>query len=162
MSDSVIRFTHRLRRPNFLSVATERLGPDVTFEELLPAADTALVTADAPAATLPIAICMAAGLPIVATVSPTVAELLEDRHTALFTTKSEPRLIAQRILDLLGDSKLRWSIADMARTEAYEYFSLTRFLDQHRVLYRQFASGARIEIPQQQPGAGLRFHGRAS
>src|SRR5204863_4599377 len=63
MSDSVIRFTHRLRRPNFLSVATERLGPDVTFEELLPAADTALMTADAPAATLPIAICMAAGLP---------------------------------------------------------------------------------------------------
>jgi glycosyltransferase involved in cell wall biosynthesis len=157
MSDSVIRFANRLKRPGYLTVARH-----LSIEELLPAADTVLITPEGPSETLPIAICMAAGLPIIATVTPTVAELLEDRHTALLTTKPQPRLIAQRILDLLADAKLRWSIADMARTEAFEYFSLTRFLDQHRALYRQFAANERIEIPQPQPGAGLRFHGRAS
>jgi len=157
MSDSVIRFADRLDRPGYLTVARH-----LWFEELLPATDTVLVTPTAPSATLPIAICMAAGLPIVATVSSTVAELLEDRHTALLTTRHQPRLIAQRILDLLADAKLRWSICDMARTEAFEYFSWTRFLEQHRVLYRQFAAGNKVDIPQPQPGAGLRFHGRAS
>jgi hypothetical protein len=50
----------------------------------------------------------------------------------------------------------------MARTEAYEYFALTRFLDQHRHAYRQIAAGARVvEVPQQAPGAGARFHGLA-
>src|SRR5262245_58701582 len=162
MSDSVVLFANQLNRPNYLVVATKQLGSDVTFEELLPAVDTVLVTPETPSATLPIAICMAAGLPIVATVTPTVAELLEDRHTALLTTHPQPRLVAQRVLDLLADAKMRWSLSDMARTEGFEYFSLTRFLEQHRSLYRQFASGERVEILQQQPGAGLRFHGRAS
>jgi hypothetical protein len=49
----------------------------------------------------------------------------------------------------------------MARTEAYEYFSLTRFQAQHRTLYKQLAGGQRVELPQTAPGAGLRFHGRA-
>jgi hypothetical protein len=62
-------------------------------------ADTILVTPESDCSTLPIAICMAAGLPIVSTVTRTAAELLEDRHTAVMTTKPQPRLIAQRILD---------------------------------------------------------------
>jgi hypothetical protein len=48
----------------------------------------------------------------------------------------------------------------MARTEAYEYFAMTRFLNQHRTAYRQFAAGEKVEILEQAPGAGLRFHGR--
>src|SRR5205814_4359542 len=141
------RFAARHRLPGLLSIAEQRLRRAVPFEELLPAADLVLVTATGPVATLPISICMAAALPIVSTVTPTVAELLEDRHTALFTTRPLPRLIAQRILDLRADSKLQWSITDMARTEAFEYFSLTRFLEQHRSLYRQFAAGNKVEIP---------------
>src|SRR5207248_2274587 len=88
------------------------------FEALLPAADTVLVTARGPVATLPIAICMAAALPIVSTVTYTVAELLEDRHTSLMVPQPTPRLLAQRVLDLRADPSLQWSIADMARTEA--------------------------------------------
>jgi len=152
----------QLGRPKLISVATGALGPNVTFEELLPAADTILVTPEADCSTLPIAIAMAAGLPIVSTVTPTVAELLEDRHTAAMTTKPQPRLIAQRVLDVQADHNLQWAISDMARTEAFEYFALTRFLDQHRSLYSQLAEGDRVEIAQPQPGAGLRFHGRAS
>ena len=68
---------------------------------------------------------------------------------------------ARRVLDLLEDSSVQWSIADMARTEAYEYFSFTRFVNQFRTLYRQLAKGEKVEVPEQGPGAGLRFHGRA-
>jgi hypothetical protein len=64
-------------------------------------------------------------------------------------------------MDLEADAGLQWSIADMARTEAYEYFSLTRFRDQHRAAYEQLAAGRKVEIPEPAPGAGRRFHGRA-
>ena len=87
---------------------------------------------------------MAAALPIVATVTHTAAELLEDRHTALMTAPGKPRHFARRALDLIEDSTLQWTLSDMARTEAYEFFSLTRFLDQHRALYQQVISGGRM------------------
>jgi hypothetical protein len=103
---------------------------------------------------------MAAGLPIVATVTPTVAELLEDRHTALMVGDTSARVIAQRILDLRSDGRLEWSISDMARTEAFEFFAMTRFLEQLRCVYQQAAAREPVIVPQQGPGAGLRFHGR--
>jgi glycosyltransferase involved in cell wall biosynthesis len=142
------------------SLAAQRLGPGVGFEELLPAADALLVTARAGVATLPIAIGMAAALPIIATVTPTVAELLEDRHTAVMASPV-PRLVARRVLDLLEDNTLQWSISDQARTEAYEYFSQSRFLNQFRSAYRQIVAEPRIEVVQPAPGPGTRFHARA-
>ena len=160
MTGAVERFAKNVGQEKMLRVAEARLGR-VEFEELLAAADTVLVPARAPVATLPIAIAMAAGLPIVAAVTYTVSELLEDRHTALMTAKGKPREMARRILDLAEDSALQWSIADMARTEAYEYFAFTRFVNQFRTVYRQFAAGEKVDVPQEGPGAGLRFHGRA-
>jgi glycosyltransferase involved in cell wall biosynthesis len=146
--------------PDALRIAEERLGRRVEYEELLPAADMILVTARAPVATLPIAISMAAGLPIIATVTRTVAELLEDRHTALMTAPGKPRMFARRVLDLIEDSSAQWSLADMSRTEAYEYFAFTRFVNQVRSVYRQVVESDHVEVQQPAPGAGSRFHGR--
>ena len=155
---SVINFANKTM-PGAFRDAEAIIGRAVEFEELIPAADMILVTARRAVATLPIAICMAAAMPIVATVTPTVAELLEDRHTALMTT-GKPRQIARRALDLIEDPQLQWSLADMARTEAYEYFSFTRFVNQFRTVYRQMVEGTKVEVPEQGPGAGLRFHAR--
>jgi hypothetical protein len=77
------------------------------------------------------------------------------------TPKGVPRRMARRILDLHEDASLQWSIADMARTEAYEFFSFTRFVEQFRAAYRQIAAGQPVVLPEQAPGAGSRFHGRA-
>lgn len=151
----------RLGRPGLARSAEATLGCAIDCEELCGAADAALVTARGPVATLPIAICMAAGLPIVSAASYTVGELLEDRHSALLVPKPAPRRIARRVLDLYEDASLQWSIADTARTEAFEYFALTRFLEQYRAVYRQIAHGEPVEVPERAPGAGLRFHGRA-
>jgi glycosyltransferase involved in cell wall biosynthesis len=155
---SVINFANKTM-PGALRDAQRELGQPIEFEDLLPAADMVVVTARRPVATLPIAICMAGAMPIVSTVTPTVAELLEDRHTALMTT-GRPRQIARRTLDLVEDPTLQWQLADMARTEAYEYFSFTRFVNQFRAVYRQMAAGEKVDVPQDAPGAGLRFHGR--
>ena len=149
-----------LGNPQLVRLAEALLGP-VDFEALLPAADTILVTSIGATATLPVSIAMAAALPIVSTVTYTNSELLEDRHTALMTPARVPRKVARRVLDLHADASLQWSIADMARTEAYEYFSFTRFIEQFRTIYKQVASDQAVSIPEQAPGAGLRFHGRA-
>lgn len=143
-----------------VAAAEPALGRAVEFEELLSAADAVLVTARGPIATLPVAACMAAALPVVSTVTYTVAELLEDRHTAVMVPRPSARLIARKLLDLRDDMRTQWSISDMARTEAYEYFSLTRFLEQFRAVYRQVAEGKAVEVPERAPGAGRRFHGR--
>jgi glycosyltransferase involved in cell wall biosynthesis len=142
------------------TLAEQVLGP-VEFEDLLPAADTVLITSIGATATLPVSIAMAAGLPVVATVTYTTSELLEDRHTALMTAPAVPRRLARRVLDLHEDASLQWSIADMARTEAYEFFSFTRFVQQFRAVYQQAATGQPVAVPEQAAGAGLRFHGRA-
>lgn len=160
MAGSAARLASQFDQQNLLSLAEQRLGRAVEFEELLPAADLVLVTAVGQVPTLPIAICMAAGLPIVSTVTYTVAELLEDRHTALMVPKPHPKLLTQRVIDLMNDPGLQWTISDAARTEAYEYFALTRFLNQYRTVYRQAAEGEKVEVPLQAPGAGLRFSGR--
>ena len=152
------RFARRLGSPKLLVLAEQHLGRAVEFEELLPAADLVLVPASGAVATLPISICMAAALPLVATVSSTVSELLEDRHTALIAPQGSPRALARRILDIEEDATLQWNLADMARTEAYEYFSLSRFVNQHREAYRG-ASAGKVEISEAAPGAGSRFHG---
>src|SRR5687767_6498869 len=62
---------------DLLSAAEPVLRESVEFESLLPAADAVLITARGPVPTLPIAVCMAAGLPIVSAVTYTVAEMLE-------------------------------------------------------------------------------------
>ena len=157
---SVARLAQRWRLPQLIAVATQRIGR-VEYDALIAAADVVLVTARGAVATLPIAISMGAGLPIVSTVTYTASELLEDHHTALMAPAHKPRMLARRVLDLEDEPGLQWKIADMARTEAYEYFSTTRFLSQYRAAYQQLAAGAAIDLPAPAPGAGLRFHGRA-
>jgi glycosyltransferase involved in cell wall biosynthesis len=158
LTESERKYCYCMLPPNFISIATDR-DRNVTYEQLLPASDVMLITADKPIPTLPIAVCMAAGLPIVSTLTTTVAELLEDRHNALFTKRKTTRLISRRILDLLDDPQLQWQISDRAKTEAYEFFSMTRFVSQYREVYEQVAAGDRVELQHKAPGAGMRFMG---
>jgi glycosyltransferase involved in cell wall biosynthesis len=142
----VARLAHRFDQQRLIIVAEEKLGREVDFEALLPVADAAIVTAAAPVAALPIAECMAAALPIVSTVTPAVAELLEDRHTALLVPEAKVRRLAEKLLALREDVGLRRQIADTARTEAFELWSLTRFQQRWRSFYEQLERGGKIEV----------------
>ena len=157
-ADAVKTFSHQVYRGQMMVVAED--GPRrVEYEELLAAADMVLNTARAAVATLPIAMAMAAAVPIVSTVTYSVSELLEDRHNSLLVPRPSARMLAQRITEMHGDGGLKWRLTDMARTEAYDYFSLTRFLEQWRGVYRQCAAGERVEVSERE-GVGGRFHGR--
>lgn len=142
----VMNFARRMHQPNMVFAAEQRLRRRVDFEELFPAVDMGIVTAKAAVPTLPLWTCMAAAMPIVAAVSATVAELLEDRHTALLAPQDSPRLLAQHILKLREDVAIQQSLSNMARAEAYEYASLTRFIDQHQAAYRQFISAQAVQV----------------
>jgi glycosyltransferase involved in cell wall biosynthesis len=155
-AEKVARLAHRTQSEHFCISAGSH-----GFEQLIAVADSVLVTATDPIPALPICTSMAGGLPIVSMVSATVAELLEDRHNALLVGQPIPRAIAQRVLDLRDDRHLAWSIADRARADAYEYFSLSRMLTQYRALFGQLARGEKIDVVQPAPGAGSRFIGRA-
>jgi len=141
----IARYASHIVSPRFVGIGI-RLGEDCSYEALLPATDLVVVSAKGPVATLPIAIAMAAALPIVSTVSYTVAELLEDRHTALMSRNATPGELARRIQDVRNDATLQWTIADTARAEAYEHFSLTRFLNEYRTLYRQVTAGQPVSL----------------
>ncbi len=131
----------RLHQARMLRFAESELKREVEFEELLPITDACLITAAGAVPTLPVLTVMAAGVPIVSTVTYLLAEQLEDRHTALMVPTRSPRALAQRILDLREDAALSWKITDTARAEAYELFPMTKMLEAYRELARQTRSG---------------------
>jgi glycosyltransferase involved in cell wall biosynthesis len=102
------------------------------FSDLLPAADAALVTGDADVAMLPIAMCMAAGLPIVST----PRQPLEDHRNALIAADAQPRTLAQRLLELQSNADLRRTLSDIARADAARLFNMEQFKQRHSELYQ--------------------------
>ena len=142
-AQNVAALGDRLRQPGMVKIAeTATTGP-IAFEALLPAADACLVTTSGAAPTLPIATVMAAGVPIVSTVTYMVAELLQDRHTALMVPRRSPRALAQRVQDLRSDPALAAKLVATARAEAYEHFSMTKMLEEYRKLFEQALRGVR-------------------
>lgn len=126
----------KLRQPGLVVVAEQALGRQVGFEKLLPAADAMLVTARGPVSPLPVALAMAAGVPIVCPATSAVAELAAGGGPVALTTPADsPRLLAQRVLDLRADAKLRERVIESARAAARERFDFGRFLDQYQELY---------------------------
>jgi len=147
------RLAKLLRQPRLLIVAERKLGRAIEFEKLLPLADVALVASPA-APPMPIAMCMASGLPIVSAASPAITELLENGRTAWLAPKFAPRLIAQRLLHALEnpDSAATWGSA--AQAEAGRRFDPRQTVGRFVSLYRQLAGVApkgRSAQPQWEP-----------
>jgi glycosyltransferase involved in cell wall biosynthesis len=138
--ESLVRFTRSGRHEQVLVRAEHQLHRPVDFEQIIPAANAAIVSAEALAPTLPLFICMAAGLPIVAAKNAAIDEFLKDNVTALIEPSSTPRRLAQRVLDLQSDSSLKHNIAEAARAEAREKYSEARFVENWHQLYGRFGS----------------------
>ncbi|HZZ42030.1 MAG TPA: glycosyltransferase family 4 protein [Tepidisphaeraceae bacterium] len=128
-----------------------QFAPEWDYEKLLAVADVALICAKGLIPTLSIAMTMAAGVPIVSSVTYTTSELLEDRHTGLLVANPSPKLLAKRITDLYDNAHLAWSIADRARAEAYDFFPLTAFLAQYRSVCQQILSQSQHSQKQETP-----------
>jgi glycosyltransferase involved in cell wall biosynthesis len=143
---SIIHFGRKLLNPDLLIVARER-APEVALPQLFAASDAILLTPTQPVPPMIVAMSMVSGRPIVATTTPQLCELLEDRHTALLVAKPSPRLIAQRIMDLFADQQLGWLIQDRARAEAYDYLTQSKMLDAYDRLYRGETLAEPVSLP---------------
>jgi glycosyltransferase involved in cell wall biosynthesis len=139
MVDSLERFAATVGRDSLLVDAEKRLGRAVDFEQVACVADAALVFADAMAPVLPLSICMAAGVPIVAAETAGSRELLQDEITALLEPSATPRKLAQRMLGLQKAPALRRKIAEAARIQAIDRFSVARYVADWRRVYSHFA-----------------------
>jgi glycosyltransferase involved in cell wall biosynthesis len=137
--DAAADLGDKLRQPGLVVVAERLLGRAVDFSDLLPAADAMLVTASAPIPTLPIALAMARGLPIVSVERPELRDILIDNETAFTVTPAGAHPLAQRALDLRGDPSQTTAVAGQARERAIELFSPSTFVDAYRLLYRTAA-----------------------
>ena len=122
MATILAKTVHGCRRAGLIGIALLALGSASPAQS----ADTMMITAGGPIPTLPIAACMAAGVPIVAVVSPTVAELLEDNHNCLMLKEARSRLLARRVR--LEDDVEARDVYD--RRLAYVYLDGERFEDE--------------------------------
>jgi glycosyltransferase involved in cell wall biosynthesis len=137
-TSSLVHFARSQKQPKLFTIAP----PEMSFESLFSVADLMLATPTQPLWIWPLAAAMASGLPIVGVASRAASELLEDRHTALLARTGKPKDLARRILDLEEDPALATRLGEQARTEAYEYFSMTRFVQEHKALYEHAAAAA--------------------
>jgi glycosyltransferase involved in cell wall biosynthesis len=124
------RLAEKLRQPRVLMQL-----PELKFEELLPLADAVLFVPRGPTSVLPLAQCLAAGLPVIAPQSPGIDDILKDRQNAIIVPRRSPRVLAQAVLELRQDAELRSSIAAGARETARGMFSLERFVGDYRKAY---------------------------
>jgi hypothetical protein len=129
-----LRLAIRLGETPLYSVAEDQLGGELDFDDLCSAADMALVTAGGPVPPLPIALCMARGLPILATPSPMVSEMLEDGVSAKIVPAAA-RQIARGIESLRNAPEVRQNLAANAMAKARDEFALSRYLAEHRRFY---------------------------
>jgi glycosyltransferase involved in cell wall biosynthesis len=141
---SMREFGARLNQPGMLTIAERRLGRTVEFEELLSAADLALVTAHGGAPLLPAAACALAGVPIVAVDSPMIREALPGAGV-LIVPPEGARPLARCLLELRENPDARRTLGATARANAQLRFDPRRFVREYAALYQRVAE--RHQIP---------------
>lgn len=117
----------------------ENDSPDGLFA----AADGVLLTPADHVPMMSIAGAMASGKPIVSTITESVCELLEDRHTALLVAQRTPRAIAHRVIDLFADATVAWKLQDRARAEVYDHLTHAKMLELFRQVYQSASEQVR-------------------
>lgn len=80
---------------------------------------------------------MAAGLPVVATMSEGAREIIDDQQTARLVPIGDVAALARVVSELLSDEKERERLGENARRAARERFSLAGMLDATEEVYRQ-------------------------
>lgn len=140
----IARFAATVPQPGAL-VATHNRYP---FDQLVTAADVLLVTPRGDTATTAIAWAMAAGVGVIGTAVHAVAELIASRVNGLLFKQTPGRSMVLPIVRLLEDRDALAKATEAARGQAYEVFSVRRFVEQHARLYENVLSGVN-------PSAGI-------
>lgn len=140
---------------------------EMPWPTLVRAADLMVVAAAGPMATGSILWAMAAGVPVLATATPEVGELVEHGYNGMLsaigkrTPGATPRNIAARIEAFMSDSTLRWPLVDKARADVYAHFKTGFMVECFRAVYQQTLADPRaaVELPQPDLTAADRLAG---
>lgn len=135
----------KLGQPRLVISAEKQLGGRIEFERLPAAADMALITASPAAPRLPVALCMAAGLPIVAADSSPLRDVLHGGHNASVAPQLRPRLLVKRVLELRSDAPRMRRLGAAARASAAQSFNPAVFIDAYGRLYARAAQTSSLE-----------------
>ena len=109
---------------------------------------------------LPMLWAAAAGKIIIAEAGYAVAEIVENGKTALVVKPGDNGAIVQRLREVIADPHRAWSLRDTARSEAYSFFSCSRFAEGAVAVYEQILAGGEIAVPELPLTGGLAFAGR--
>ncbi len=84
---------------------------------------------------------MAAGVPVVATRSGAIPEMVKDKQTGFLVSKNDPRALAESILKLLQDDNLREKMGRAARSWVHENFIWDKVADS---MYKYYLDLCRV------------------
>jgi len=116
--------------------------PDsVSSEELVAIADSLVLPARGDISTPAIAWAMAAGTLVVGSATYSIAELIAHKVNGLLFKLSETGGTVVKIVNCLRERQASMRVIEAARSQAYEVFSLRRFIEQTERLYNNMISG---------------------
>jgi glycosyltransferase involved in cell wall biosynthesis len=89
---------------------------------------------------------MAAGVPVVATRSGAIPEIVKDAQTGFLVSKNDPRALAENILKLLRDENLRAKMGRAARGWAHENFIWDRVAEKMYKCYSDLCGISKLAV----------------
>lgn len=116
----------------------------VEVAEFLSQLDVFVSTSSSEAFGLAIVEAMAAGVPVVATASDGAREIIRDNQNGRLVPVGDVDELAKQIGELLSDPAERKRLADNARRNAAEDFSLARMIAETEAVYSQVLSGEAV------------------
>lgn len=126
-----------------LPIASALVAPakSVPFEQLISVADALLLPDPDDAPTTSIAWAFGAGAVVIAAATYAVTELVVNKVNGLLYKHRYGKSAAPRIAALLRERDSHRNVREAARGQAYEVFSLRRYVDQHVQVYENVLAG---------------------
>jgi glycosyltransferase involved in cell wall biosynthesis len=132
--DQLVRETSDLGVHN----AVEFLGHRGDVPEVLASADVFVLATTYESLPMSIIEAMAAGLPVVATATGGVPELVAEGETGLLVPPRDPEALAAALSRLVGSRDLRLAMGQRGLARARLHFDLRRFYAEHFEAYERF------------------------
>lgn len=108
--------------------------------EILRCSDVLVLCSDSESAGLTLLEAMSSGLPVVATKVGGTSEIVEDGRNGFLVTPRSPEELADRILRLNLNKKLRLRLGEEARRTVLEHFTVDRVVPMYEEAYRHIVS----------------------
>lgn len=116
------------------------LGNTVDLKSLFKILDISVLPSTLEGLGLSILEAQANGVPVVASCVGGIAEIIEDRETGILVKPNNPDELYQGIKLLLEEALLREKIADKAKEQIKQRFSLERMIQQVEAVYKELIS----------------------